>query len=518
MRLIELSWRVPLALVSGLVALYTFPTESIWLLAPLIPALLLVSVAGLSFWWAGALGFIAGMTFYISHIEWIALYLGPVPLIALALLQSVFFIPATGLLAVVWRKLENSRWVLLSMPLGSAAIWTAREWVTTNFPYGGFPWSRLSMTQADSPAVNIVGYLGMSGLSLLVALVGGLLATLWLARKNVNSRAVLVSSSAAVALVMGPSLMPVGTTEKVGSLTLVAVQGNANAGLFSNLERGRILQNHLDATVAAMEQNAGEENVELIVWPENASDLDPLRHPEAERALESLVARYQIPITFGTITNRSEKLYNTTMLWTPEQGLVDYYDKKRPVPFAEYVPDRAFWRSLAPDLIDLIPRSYEFGTRDGIFELPQGDVGTLICFEIAVDGISRDLVAGGATLILSQTNNADFGYSDETFQQVAIAKLRAIETGRTVVNISTVGQSAIYAPDGKEVSSLEWYKPGAMLETLELRSGVTPAMVLGPALDPIIGLLVAGLGFWAYFTRKESRPRRTRPQKRRSKR
>jgi apolipoprotein N-acyltransferase len=518
MRLIELSWRLPLAALSGLVSLYTFPTESVWLLAPLIPALLLVSVAGVSFWWAGALGFIAGMAFYISHIEWIALYLGPVPLIALAVLQSLFSIPAAGLMAVVWRKLEKGSWVLVSVPLASASIWTAREWVTTNFPYGGFPWSRLSMTQAESPMVNTVGYLGMSGLSLFVALVGGIIATLWLRRKQVHSRSVLVGGLAALAIVLVPSLLPVGTTERVGTLTLLAVQGNANAGLFSNLERGRILQNHLDATVAAMDANAAAENVQLIVWPENASDLDPLRHPEAARALESLVARYQTPITFGTITNRSDKLYNTTMLWTPEQGLVDYYDKKRPVPFAEYVPDRAFWRGLAPDLIDLIPRSYEFGTRDGIFELAQGDVGTLICFEIAVDSISRDLVADGATLILSQTNNADFGYSDETFQQVAIAKLRAIETGRTVVNISTVGQSAIYAPDGREISSLEWYKPGAMLETLELRSGVTLAMILGPALDPINGLFVGGLAFWTFFTRRESKLRGSKTKRRRTQR
>ncbi|MEY3028686.1 MAG: hypothetical protein RL198_83, partial [Actinomycetota bacterium] len=121
---------------------------------------------------------------------------------------------------------------------------------------------------------------------------------------------------------------------------------------------------------------------------------------------------------------------------------------------------------------------------------------TLICFEIAVDEIPRSLVADGAKLILSQTNNADFGYSDETFQQVAIAKLRAIETGRTVVNISTVGKSAIFAPDGAVIADLEWYEPGAMLETLPLRTGLTPAMQVGSLPDILVFIATLLLSIW----------------------
>ena len=106
MRYRELVWRVPLALVAGLVALYAFPTENIWILAPLIPALLLWATLGLGFWWATLLGFFAGQAFYISHIEWISLYLGPIPLIALSTLQSLFFAFGTGLTAWLFKKLK----------------------------------------------------------------------------------------------------------------------------------------------------------------------------------------------------------------------------------------------------------------------------------------------------------------------------------------------------------------------------------------------------------------------------
>jgi apolipoprotein N-acyltransferase len=164
------------------------------------------------------------------------------------------------------------------------------------------------------------------------------------------------------------------------------------------------------------------------------------------------------------------------------------------VPFAEYAPDREFWRMFAPDLVDMIPRGFSFGQRDGIFEVSEGFVaGTLICFEIAEDSILRELSDTGAEVILSQTNNADFGYSDETFQQAGIARLRAIETGRAVVNISTVGQSAIYLPSGEVLAEVQWYTPAAMVEEVPLYSGYTPAMFIGRFFDYGNALIVLAL-------------------------
>jgi apolipoprotein N-acyltransferase len=164
------------------------------------------------------------------------------------------------------------------------------------------------------------------------------------------------------------------------------------------------------------------------------------------------------------------------------------------------VPDRDFWYQLAPDLIVLVSRGYGFGSRDGIFEYGNKKLGVLICFEIAIDDIGRELVSDGAEIILSQTNNADFGRSYETFQQAALARLRAIETGRTIVNISTVGVSVIFLPNGKVVAELPIFEPGVMVEKLPLRTSITPAMIIGPSFDLFVNfsalaLLVAGIVF-----------------------
>ena len=68
-------------------------------------------------------------------------------------------------------------------------------------------------------------------------------------------------------------------------------------------------------------------------------------------------------------------------------------------------------------------------------------VADVICFEVAYDDIVRDAVAAGGELLVVQTNNATFGHTDESTQQLAMSRIRAIELGRATVQISTVGVS-----------------------------------------------------------------------------
>jgi apolipoprotein N-acyltransferase len=470
-----------------MIALYIYPTENIWVLAPLVPALILIATLGMGFRTALITGFLAGQAFYIAHIEWLALYLGPVPLIALSTLMSVYFALGVALTAWLWRKIKPKPKQFLWFAVLASSIWVVREWLAMSFPYGGFPWSRLGIAQAHGPWANWAYFGGISLISFVMALVGAILALAILGYKK-RGFPLKSATISLLALILTPALAPLGLLNTpTGSANIAAVQGNANAGLFSNLNAGTILQNHIDATKLVSESELSQD-LDLLVWPENSSDVDPLRSDAARSKINAIAAEYDAPFTFGTITVSGDQVYNSTLLWSPDGELLDQYDKKRPVPFAEFVPDRPFWRALAPDLIDLVTRGYSFGTRDGIFNLADFDAGSLICFEIAIDSIPRELALGGANIILSQTNNADFGYSDETYQQAAIAKLRAIETGRAVVNISTVGLSAIYLPDGKTLNELTWYQPGAMVNSVPLYEGITPALILGGWIDAVLAL------------------------------
>ena len=496
----QLLWRIPLAVFRSALALFAFPTGGVWIVALLIPGLLFLAARGMGFWGGVALGFVAGQIYYITHIEWLALYLGPVPLIALSTLMSIFFAVGVGVTSWLYRRLKPKGIGLVAFAFAAASIWTLREWIGSNFPYGGFPWSRLGMTQADGWFAKYAWWGGISLISFAMVLISMLVALMFVEFRKRKPEKLVPMAAIAIGVAIVPLVTPIGLgTQQVGEIRIAAVQGNALAGLFSNQERGAILQNHLDASYASIPES---EELDLIVWPENASDVSPLDSPDARAEIEKLVSTYDAPISFGTITHRGEDVFNSTIFWEPELGPTDFYDKKRPVPFAEYVPDRPFWRSLAPDLIDLVPRGYSFGSRDGIFANDKFTVGSLICFEIAADDIPRGLAIEGAQVILSQTNNADFGYSDETFQQAAIARLRAIETGRAVVNISTVGLSAIYLPDGSVLDELTWYTPDAMVQNVPLIDGTTPATGIGLWFDGFNAALAIGFTALGFRRRK----------------
>lgn len=495
--------RLLVAVMSGLISSLAFPRENI---SPLIFAslvLLLLALENQKALAAGTIGFVGGLAFYLSQIEWLSLYLGPIPWLALGVLEAAIFSVGCIFIARVWTWLNSQsraskQFRVLFFGFIIATIWTAREWVSITLPYGGFPWSRLAQTQSETFLAKWVFFGGIGSLSFVIAWISAMVAV-WLSvstKRGVHFD--IPAAIAAVSLIAIPACIDIPVNNDAGYLKVAAVQGNANAGLFANVDRGTFLKNHLDASQPLLGRD-----FDLVVWPENASDLSPFSDAIANAQITSFVNDgIKAPLIFGTITERGDEIFNSSILWQPEVGPTDYYDKKRPVPFAEYVPDHDFWYSLAPDLVGLISRGYTFGTRDGIFEIENNKVGVLICFEIAIDDIGRDLVNEGASIILAQTNNADFGHSDETFQQAAFAKLRAIETGRVVVNDSTVGLSAIFMPDGSTLQQLPTFEAGVMEANLPLSNSKTPASFIGRYFDLGINVFAALIICISFVRRK----------------
>lgn len=489
-----MAWRLPTAVVGGLLSSLAMPREDIWPLIFVSVAMILVSVRGLRFWPAAGVGFLAGLAFYMSQVEWLSLYLGPVPWIALSVMEALIFAAGSGVIAITWTwlvTLKKSFYRSSVVAFAIATLWTAREWVAINLPYGGFPWSRVAQALSESFLSQLVFFVGISGLTFVSVFVTvALLQALESGKRALKHN--YLSLGVSLVAISTAWLFVVPTTPEAGEITVAAVQGNANAGLFANAEKGTFLRNHLEATTLLADHPL-RDDIDFIVWPENASDLNPQVSPLAMTQIAAVVAKYEVPLILGAITESNGVYFNSSLYYDTNGEQIDQYDKKRPVPFAEYVPDREFWYQLAPDLIGLVSRDYAFGTRDGIFKLGNSDLGVLICFEIAIDDIGRELVAGGAQIILSQTNNADFGRSDETFQQAALARLRAIETGRTVVNISTVGVSRIFLPNGQIVSELPIFEPGVLVEKVPLRTSITPAMAISPYFDLSVNILALGL-------------------------
>jgi apolipoprotein N-acyltransferase len=268
-----------------------------------------------------------------------------------------------------------------------------------------------------------------------------------------------------------------------------AVQGNGPAGYFDQRARGAVLNAQLAASAPLFGQD-----MDVLLWPEGGVDSDPTSNSATSAVLQELSRRVDAPLLISAVTERGSKLFNSSLLWTPDGQAGSTYDKRNPVPFGEYVPDRAFWEPFAPDLIGLIGREYTPGTASPVIDVNGIGVGLAICFDVIYDDVVWDGADAGAQVYMFQTNNADFRGTDENLQQLAFARMRAIETGRAVVNLSTVGTSQVIAPDGSTVDELPIDTAGHMLADVPLRTGLTPAVVIGPAVKIVLGWgSIAGL-------------------------
>jgi apolipoprotein N-acyltransferase len=462
-----------------------FPDKGIWPLTLVGVGLVLVTLIGRRIGGSVLVGFVAGASFYFTHIFWASLFLGPLPMSALAVLESLFF--AAGAVAITlayrWvpRAWPSALGRLGLLPVVVAGLWTAREAWASVWPYGGFAWGRVALSQSDSPVSPLFAWLGISGVSFVMVLV---VAAAIEAVRALELRAVTIPVALATVLLVLPA-WPV-TTE--GSMRVAAVQGNSRAGYFDRREPGELLQAQLDATTPLFGQD-----VDVVLWPEGATDRSPLTDPYTAGVLDYVSEQMDAPLVAWAVTERDGKFYNTELLWKAGEGATDLYDKKHPVPFGEYVPDRSFWEPFAPDLIGLIQREYTPGTTDMVFDINGVIAGINVCFDIIDDQLLTESVEQGAQVIFASSNNADFGRTDESAQQLAVARIRAIELGRSVVNISTVGISAVIAPDGSIVAQLPWYTAAAMIEDVPLSDAATPALLVGRQIE----WLVSGLGLAA---------------------
>lgn len=483
--LVPLWIAVWLAAVAGLLMSLAFPSMAIWPLGPVAVAMVLICLDGRRLWAALLVGGVYGLVFFSLLVSWTARYLGPVPWVALAVVEGVLTGVSLLLVALAYRWVPRvwprARPVLL--PAVVAALWTVHELFLGNWPYGGFPWARLGMTQADGPFARVASWVGVSGLSFLLVFVVALLVEC--VRQRFWRRPVVLVAPVVTALVL--LILPQFPTAHTGSMRIAAVQGNGPTGYFDHREQYSVIDAQMKATEPLKGQKA-----DLIVWPEGGVDYDPFQDAPTARRLSRVVSWLDAPLLANTATERGKDIFNTSFLWTKQGTATQLHDKRHPVPFGEYVPDRAFYNALAPDLIGLIGREYTPGTNPPYVKANGVGVGLAICFDVIYDDVIWDGADDGAQVYMFQTNNADFRGTDENLQQLAFARMRAIETGRSVVNISTVGTSQIMRPDGSTQATLKAGEAGALLENVELRSGLTAGVVLGPWLQLL--LVVTGLG------------------------
>ncbi len=492
-----------LAVAGGLATETAFPAKSWWPMAYVGIALILLALRRDSVPWGWFAGFLAGLGFFLPHLWWANEAVGePIGWIALSVAEAAM----VGVFGAAWvlvRRIPAVARSRVLQVLAVAVLWVAVEQVRARWPFGGFPWGTLAFSQTDAPLLRLASVGSTVLVSAAVVVIGALLA-----QALVHLRGWRVGSASAVlllaaALTFAPWLVPLGTRAESGTIRVGAVQGNVpEQGAEAVSQARAVTANHAAGTQALLDHVAPGE-LDLVLWPESAADIDPRTDAEVAATVDAAAQSIGAPILLGTqryLTDPEDpdvrQRYNEMILWEPGAGSQVSYAKQHPVPFGEYMPHRDFFRTFT-SAVDLITVDMLAGTEMGLVPVQIERLGRTvpiavgICFEVAYDELIRESVVAGGELIVIPTNNASFGLTQESSQQLAMSRFRAVEHGRAVVHVSTVGVSGIISPNGVVMESTGHYTAEQMIERLPLRTSLTVSDRLGqwPALA--VGVLAA---------------------------
>ncbi|MDX6313458.1 MAG: apolipoprotein N-acyltransferase, partial [Streptomyces sp.] len=422
-----------------------------------------------------------GFPFFVWLLQWLHV-VGWDAVVGLSAIEALFIAVLGAGLALTSR--------LPAWPLWAACLWVAEELVRDRQPFGGFPWGRLAFANTGSPFTPLAALGGAPLVTFGVALSGGLLAAAALAayRLRGNPRTVRAALPAVGSAALAGAVLASGygvpvPTNADDSVQVAIVQGNVQQPGMHFLGRPRkILQNHVEATLKlAADVKAGKvAKPDLVIWPENSSDLDPFNDPETYADITEAVQAIGVPVLVGALVDGPDAnhVQNEGIVWDPVTGPGASYTKQHPVPFGEYVPYRTELTKVIKRL-DQIQRDFYPGKKTGVLNIGGAKLGDVICFEVAYDEIVHDTVKAGARALVVQTNNATYGRTGQPEQQLAMSRLRAIEHGRAVVTAATSGISAVVSPDGTIEQRTKEFTQDVLSAKLPLRDEITIADRVG---------------------------------------
>jgi len=507
-RPLPLRWALAVGLAGGLALAAAFPPAGIWPLAAAGPALLAIALSGRSLRASFAVGLVFGIAFFFPLLSWV-LNVAWYAWVALAAASAVIL----AVLAIAQRVLLR----LPGWPVAVAGWWVALEALRDRWPWGGFPWGRLAMSQATAPTRGWAAIGGTPVLTFIIALFGATLAwavlTVWPGRPGHPTRVprrriglAILALAGTGGLAILPAALPLDPVPASAKTAVVAaIQGNvprARASLADQLSNyATVTQNHVAATdKLAQEVKAGKlPEPDLVIWPENSTDIDPTVNPPTYEQIASAAQAIGTPILVGANLQNPQR--NAGLLWLPGTGPEPhYYVKRQLVPFGEYIPFRSIISKIT-SLTQLQPVDYTPGHSNYVFQVGQIRLGDAICYEIGFDNLVRSDVQDGANLLTMQTNDATFerdGQTGETGQQLAMARIRAVEHDRAVVVASTTGYSAIIAPGGQLMTSSGTWQQAELEARVPLLTYTTLADRVGPWPEyVIVALTIAALAFGA---------------------
>lgn len=496
-----------LALLAGLALAVAHPPAGVGLAAFAVPGVLVAALdvaagTGRGTWPVPVVA--AGVGFGIM-LGWVV---APAGVIGWALLVAV---------QIAWWSVMGAVVVRLPAALSRGArpllvgiVWVGVDAFRGIVPLNGFAWGTLGAATVDLPWLATLARLaGEKAMTLAVVVLS--VAAWEAARGPIEAtrdaagtiqwrrvRETLPGGRTGAAWLGGAALVvTLGTVEPpapVGEADVLVVQPN-------DFEHAPGTSAELDVAIAdnavALTRTSVEEagTPDLTVWPESTIDADPDRRPALAQAQSRGGALAEGGLLAGTILDgdRPGTFRNVVQAVDDDGQVADRYQKRRLVPFGEYVPFRAALDWFGP--LEQVPRDAVAGGRAHGLTVGDLHVAVIICFETLFGDLLRgNLLAGDqpAELVVVTTNDASFGRGGEAAQHVAQSQLRALETGRWVVHAAISGTSAFVDPHGDVFDATDLFVATTIRRSVTTTDGLTPFLVTGDWLAPatMVGLVV----------------------------
>ncbi|MGZ4700069.1 MAG: apolipoprotein N-acyltransferase [Ilumatobacteraceae bacterium] len=390
--------------------------------------------------------------------------------------------------------------------IGRPAAHTLAEAVRLLFPFGGVPLATLPIGQADGPLSEVVRVGGVILLTWVVFQIGFALAgpspvvpqlaRMRGRRSSGQWHGAIALSAAIVIVIIAATVAPDGVrSTRPPTLRVAIVQGGGPQGTRAiNSDPRVVVDRHLVATRTIPPGAA-----DLVVWPENVIDVPEFAGSRELTEVTAEAARIGVPLAVGITEDApGDHFTNAQVVVTPDGRVVSRYEKVHRVPFGEYMPLRGLLHALGAPT-NLVPRDAVAGTGPAYLDIPvatgQVRAATVISWEVFFGSRARDGIGHGGTFILNPTNGSSYTGTILQSQQIASSRLRAIENGRWVVQVSPTGFSAFVSPAGEVLDRTAVSEQKVIYRTIALSSGRTWYSHLGDVPFELL-VVLALFGSW----------------------
>ena len=451
--------KILLSAISGLLLAASFPTIDLWFLAPVSIALFYNQLVGSNFVKRTLFSFIYGIFFFAPLLHWSSIFVGALPWLILAIGEALF------LLLIATMRWEHSSLHYLRF----AAFWVVIEFAREKLPFGGFGWGRIGFSQISSPLSFYLPLFGVTGLSFMTVLFA-----LALSKKG-KRKTVFIMIVIVVLLGFGIEKnmdQRINSRQSNKPIQIALIQGGVpKADLNFNAIPMAVFNNHYETTIryfASADYFAKPAN--LIIWPENASDLDPFLNKSISEKISNLQSKSNANFLIGAVTDTKDGPENVAISYLKNGEIVKYV-KRDLAPFGEYIPIRNIAEAITPLAKNV--NDFHSGAEITIIKTAGAKFTPLICFELLDDQTTTQNLRD-SNLLISMTNNATFGRSSEAAQQFLIARVRAYEMRKVAAVVSTTGFTGFISNKGGVMVKAKQFSSTSLSRTIRMNDFQTP--------------------------------------------